>query len=261
MLEKRTFCFEFIKDLVIYHFSFDAMVDDTKAKQLYSVVLNDLYDSGFSCKHYIVVFEHNLSRYIHTYGAENIECSARYYYHGCSGHDWNINDEERYSEYTSGKREDFKEHVKDWDYYFLISLETAIYDEEYLDDDKTTHLTIIKRIKDNDFYITKTFQQRGHIAKECSWAEDRVDFEFSFKVIREAIDEGESSSEKTYLRLEHDFSTVGFDKPVETVLPLEFDGIQYINTFTEYLNVLINVDSFRTIEDIQKFISTKQLVK
>jgi hypothetical protein len=142
-----------------------------------------------------------------------------------------------------------------------VRYEREWYDEEYLDDDKTTHLTIIKRTKDNDFYITKTFQQRGHIAKECSWAEDRVDFEFSFKVIREAIDEGESSSEKTYLRLEHDFSTVGFDKPVETVLPLEFDGIQYINTFTEYLNVLINVDSFRTIEDIQKFISTKQLVK
>ena len=262
MLEKRSFMFEFIKDYMRYYFGFEAMVNDATAKELYLDVLNNLYRSDFSCKHYISIFEDNFGYYMNRYNANNIECGAEYYYDGAAEYDWNLNNPERYSSYIGGKRKDAFERMEVWDYYFLISLNTEIRSEDFFADVKLTYLDIIKKTKEEGFNDEKHLHQFGKLSKGVEdFIDDSVSFDFSFDVTKENIDKEQSGTNKTVFHLEHDFSVDSFDLPVETVLPLEFEGVQRINTFTEYLKVLINIDSFRTIEDIKKLISTKQLVK
>lgn len=251
MNKQKTFCFDFVKDYTRYRFSFDAFVNEEDAKKIYTGLLNALYRSEVSCKHYLVVFNDRFFGYIQTYNASNVEYSAEYCYSGYCEHDWDA-----YSKDNNNMKQ-----KEDWDYYFAIKVEPLIQSEDFFADVKKTDLTIVKRVKEEGFIVEKIIKQQGRIVKGDWFAKGYISFHFSYKANKTKKDDDKQDSISTLVHLEQDFRAKDFDTPVETVLPLEFDGIQYINTFTEYLNILINIDSFKTLDDIKRLISIKQLVK
>lgn len=257
MTETKLFKFDFIHKNIKYEISFSANVDENTAEELYINLLNCLSKSKYEPEAYLMVFDCFVYENKKVYQIGDFITNASVVFLPNSYMDWNKNTYYDLvkiptipSIYEVNK---LNEEIGEIDYYFSIK-SIGRWLNFFGDCTRDSYLVITKRIKTEIGYSYKTMTQFA----ELDFEERSFYSKFSF-VSFSLLNEDDTikvdwNFEKKYLEEDLKDETE-FGK---VVMPVEFPRIHEISVFTEYLEILKNIDKIDSLEKIKTFITTEK---
>lgn len=256
----RSFMFDFLKNNIKYEISFLATVTKEEAKLLCNSILNNLYEKGYEINMYHEIIKTIVGKYKEEFQITNFTTEAHSVFWEEENDGWHKGKDAfhiwhglpYYSQVSQRN-----EYIGNWDYYYSI-YSIGNWDT-FPGECYWEGMTVIsRRIKQGNKYNYKTIQQFGNLDE----SENSFTGTFEFFEYDTTFKPTTQKELNLIFGLEYKGREEKREKMHENViLPIEIPKAHYFYSFTEFLNILKDIEDINSIGEVKERVQTKQQIE